>query len=96
MRISTKEIRKAVDILCQHMEDSGLSNIDIEAGYYWMVFPGEDRDFSKQPDPSELVVGDIVEDTERILKLIKNPEDVVGYDFINMASLFRNIGDTIV
>ena len=88
MKICTSELRAAMDALCQYLEATGRSELEIRRDFYWCV-PEE----AVPPDlPVELGVGSITEEWPTLKAIGMGTEDPFGYGFVWLAAVLREVG----
>ena len=90
MKIRTSEILAATKVLCEHVEACGCEEIEITVNSYWEI-PRE-QEYDTYDKPHEFMLGDLEDDWDEVIKMIKNPDEAVAYGFMWLASVLRAIG----
>ena len=94
MQINVSDLRIAAEKLLAHVEEAHGASIEIDADFYWNIPEEERLDPYKQP--SELEVGQLVDDWDKIQKFARGQEDPVSYGLVWLSALLRTIGDKLV
>jgi hypothetical protein len=68
MVVTTSQLRAAMNVLCDHLEQAGYSQIQVPPRLYWSVPADEANDVHKKPE--ELEIHDLGDDWERATRVI--------------------------
>ncbi len=93
MRVTTEDLRKAIEMLLRHLDESGQSEFEIEEDFYWSV-PRKGRyDAYEQPG---LTVGQLTDDWARVLAIVNGRSEPLGYGLIWASAVLRAVGEKAV
>lgn len=92
--VSLEDIEKAVQLLLRHLKEQQITHAEIPEDYYWDI-PDEDR-YEPAKTPTDLSLGQLSEDWERVQQILKGDAPPVGYALVWVASLLRKIGSSNV
>ena len=93
VRIKVDELIKITNLLLQDLKERGHSQIDLKESYYWDVV--KDERYNPQEDPTNLTLGDLVHDWERMEQIIEDPEMIVSRALVWLGSIYRGIGEEL-
>jgi hypothetical protein len=91
-RINVEDLRKSVNVLLDHILESGVESIDLEKQYYWQV--NAQNKYDMATEPVGLVVGDLWDDldfTEAVLT--KDRKEAVAYTLTEVAQVLAYLGE---
>jgi hypothetical protein len=94
MKIVVSEMRAAANLLFDHLESNGCSEIEVDTDYYWNV-PSE-KLYLVYEEPTELTVGQISEDLLNVKAVVEGRSPPVAYVFVWLASIIRFVGHRVV
>jgi hypothetical protein len=89
--ISTSELRKAANLLINHLEDMGIYNVKINEDFYWEV-PKESR-YDQYNQPVQLSIGQLSDDLNEINRLVSGNSPIVSYALVWLANVLRRVGE---
>ena len=89
MEIRVKDLLEIINILSNKIENSFDSTIEVKDEKYFWEIP-EDRIFDVFNDIPQLLIGDISEDWNELLRLKNNNETPISYD-IKRLSMFLQL-----
>lgn len=89
--IDIAHLRKSVDQIFAHIQDSGLSQIELTEQYYWLVDPG--KKYEMNSEPTDLVVGDLVSDLDAVNNLAPSTSDTLAYNLTLIGPLLIYVGE---
>ncbi|KKL16532.1 hypothetical protein LCGC14_2494630 [marine sediment metagenome] len=90
MKVTTREIMDIVSVLCQHLDNCGCSEVEIEETSYWSI--PKEYEYDAYSDPREHTLGDLQDDWDQLQRMAMNPDDAVGYGLVWLASVLRAVG----
>lgn len=93
MDIKISALRETLDILLNHVEQSGQSEISIAHDFYWNV--RSDALYDRYDEPANLDVGQLTEDWERLQKIRMSENPPVADGLVWLAAILRAVGDEI-
>jgi len=91
MKITTAELRRAVDRLLGEFETHGVTEWDIDADFYWDV-PSDAR-YQPYDTPKDLTVGQLTDDIERVKGIAAGTDVPVPPGLVWVASILRLAGE---
>ena len=91
MQISVTNLRNAVEKTLDHLEESGLTHIDIDEDFYWNIVIEQLYDPCKKP--TELDLGQLSDNIEEVEKISSGESEPVGYALVWIAAILRYIGE---
>ena len=94
MRIDVGELRRAANILLDHLEATGRGNIDIQNDYYWSIDP--EQRYNVYAQPTDLSVGQITDDWAEVRAIANGEKEAIGYGLTWLASVLRAAGEQTV
>lgn len=94
MRVSSQELKDAVIVLCKHLDESGVSPVEIPHSLYWSI--PKEQEYDPYNDPIELTLGDLEEDWSHIKNIVNGKDDPVAYAFVWLAAVLRAVGQNAV
>ena len=93
LTVSLDEIETAVHVLVQHLKQQAAQP-EISDDYYWEI--SEEERYDPTKSPTDLSLGQLSEDLERIQQILRGDAPPIGYALVWVASLLRRIGSTNV
>ena len=94
MRVTTDELRKAMEVLLKHLDDTGQFEFELEEDFYWSV-PQETR-YDVYTPPTELSVGQLTDDWVQLQGIIKGKSEPLGYGLVWASAVLRAVGEKAV
>lgn len=94
MKVSATELRRAVDLLLEHIEESGSPVVEIDEDFYWDV--PADRRYAPYQKPVELTMGQLSDDWSEIQKIVDGSRQPVGYALVWLSSILRRVGEKAI
>jgi hypothetical protein len=91
MIVRISELRQIFDVLMTYCEKDGISELEIEADYYWNI-PTEERYDLDQP-PDDLDVGQLSHDWERLTAISSGEMPPVDFALGWFGDVLRAVGD---
>lgn len=91
MKISTQEIRNALELILKEYESSGASEWVIEDDFYWDV-PTEAR-YQPYAKPEDLGVGQLSDDMEKLRAISAGDDSPVPLGLVWLAAVLRVAGE---
>lgn len=91
MRITTEELRRALDLLLSELEANGASEWVIEQAFYRDV-PSEERSDSHE-SPPQLGMGQLDADVERVKGIASGSADPLPPGLVSVARILRLAGE---
>jgi hypothetical protein len=96
MKIQLSELRQATNVLFDHLERTGRTEIEVTEDFYWSI--PEKRLYSvySPPPESELTMGQLSDDWNELTKIASGKSPPLAYALVWLASLLRFIGTKLV
>ena len=88
--IDIRKLKESIDVLLDHIIDSGVERLDIETQYYWQVEESREYDFQRQPEG--YAVGDFYEDMAPMEQVLSSKENVLAYTLTELAPIVAYVG----
>lgn len=93
MKISTDALLKAMNILSQHLAESGVKEVDLPQVAYWAI--PKKYEYDAYTEPAEHTLGSLEDDWSELSKVVENPERAVGYGFVWLGAILRAVGQSV-
>jgi len=90
MKITTEELRQAVNLVLAHLEESGQREFEVEEDFYWNI--PEAELYNPYNEPSNLDLGQLSDDIKEIRKILTGESPCVGDALVWIAALMRRLG----
>lgn len=90
LKSSVSDLRTACETLLSYLQELGYEEIEIAHDFYWDVLPEESFDMDRKP--TELAVGSIADDLEKVDRVISNSNDVYLPGVFALAAVLRALG----
>lgn len=91
MRVSTDELRQAMEVLLRHLEETGQKEFQIDEDFYWSV-PKEAL-YDQYEPPGELSIGQLTSDWDEVKEILERRKEPIGYALVWLSSVLRAIGE---
>lgn len=91
MRITTEELRKAMEALLSHLERSGHATVDLDQDYYWSITP--EQRYDPYSEPKQLSIGQLTDDWAEVNAVAQGEKEPVGFALVWLASILRAVGE---
>jgi hypothetical protein len=94
LKIPIAKLREAADKLFTHLEDQGISSVELDVDYYWTI--PSDQLYDPYQQPTEFGLGQLSDDWSEMEKIINNTREPISYCFVWLATILRAIGEKLV
>jgi hypothetical protein len=94
MKIRIADLRVVSNLLFDHLERSGHSEIELDKDYYWSI-SNEDL-YDPFNEPKRIYLGQLYEDYESLKDLLSGRDEPVAFGLVWLSSLLRYIGEKIM
>ncbi len=95
VNITVSELRRAANVLFDHLEASGQGEIELTEDYYRNI--PNDRLYARDAPPAEsLELGQLPSDWEELLPVGRDQEPVPSHDLVQLAALLRFVGSKVL
>lgn len=88
--LDVRKLKESIDVIFDHIIDSGIDQIIIENQYYWQVEESQEYDF--QNEPEGYAVGDLFDDLATVDRVLMNKESAVSYTLTELAPIVAYVG----
>jgi hypothetical protein len=92
-KIEIEELRKAVNLLLDHLRDGGIRQVELGKDCYWEL--DAERLYDVTNDPTDFSIGSLFDDLESVQKLASGQREPVVLLLLKVAPLLRYLGDTV-
>ena len=89
--IDLVKLKESLNVLLDHVIDSGISSIALEQQYYWQV-DAKDR-FDLKKKPADLVVGDLFDELDFVERVLLKKQSTVAYTLTELAPILEYVGE---
>lgn len=91
MRIKIADLRRAADLLIQHLSESGVESIELEDDLYWDL-PTSIR-YDVHADVPGAETGRIGDDWREVQGMLEGRQAPIGYGLVWLAAVLRRVGE---
>lgn len=88
--IDIRKLKESIDVLLEHIIDSGVERLEIETQYYLQVEESRECDFRRQPEG--YAVGNFYEDVAMMEQVLSNREHMLAYTLTQLAPIMAYVG----
>ncbi|MGZ3457027.1 MAG: hypothetical protein ACXU86_00830 [Archangium sp.] len=101
MRIQLSDLRRAADVLFDHLERTGrteieITEIEITEDFYWSIPEKHLYSVYAPPPESDLTMGQLSDDWNELTKIASGKSPPLVYALVGLSSLLRFIGTKLV
>lgn len=94
MKVRVSELRRATNLLFDHLEASGQDEITVESGYYWNI-PTEAL-YAVYEEPSDFTMGQLSDDLNEVRHLLTGTKPPIAHALVWVSALLRYVGEKVV
>jgi hypothetical protein len=94
IQVPLEDLAKAFQLIAKHIQTTKGRSIEISQDYYWEIAESELYDPTK--DPSDLSLGQLSHDWERLQQLLAGEAPPIGYAMVWLAAVLRAVGQNLV
>lgn len=91
MKITTQEIKHALQLLLDEFESHGASEWEIDEDFYWNVPP--DARYDPYNKPLELTLGQLSEDVREVRSIARGDKPSVPLGLVWLSTILRLAGE---
>ena len=91
MKITTSELEKIINTICEHLVSIGIKEIEIDQDYYWDIDKEVLYDPSQKPNTLEL--GQLSYDVEILKNVLNGKHAPIGWHFVPLSAVLRYAGE---
>lgn len=95
MKVRVDELRKIVEQLFTHLEETGREEFDLDKDYYWSIPKKTLYDPTKDVH-EKLDMGQLSEDWSRIEETLSGESPPIAHALVWVASILRCLGEDAV
>lgn len=92
-KIQIEELRRAVNILLDHLRDGGIREVKLCQDYYWEC--DAERLYDVSNNPTDFSIGSLFDDLESVQKLASGQHEALVLLLLKVAPLLRYLGDAV-
>ncbi len=91
MKVSTSELQRLFNTICDHLVSAGVKEIEIDKDYYWDI----DKEILYNPNnkPNNLELGQLSFDVETLKNVLEGKQAPIGWHFVPLSAVLRYIGE---
>lgn len=93
MKVNIADLRKLSEILLNHLEAGGHSQVEIAEEYYWYV-PTKER-YQPYVEPKGLTLGQLTDDWAELQKILGGQSEPIDYGLVWLSTILRVIGEKV-
>jgi hypothetical protein len=94
LKIDIVQLRKACDILWEHLRALDIDSVNIPHDYYWSV--SRQDVYRLDSKPAALVVGQLTDDWQDVQQILEPDRDAIALDFVKVSAILCAVGEEIV
>ncbi len=94
MKVTVAELREVANMLFDHLERTGHTEITVDADFYWSI-PKEQL-YSVHQEPSGLTIGQLSDDYHELSRIRAAAALPTAYGLVWLSTLLRYIGARVV
>lgn len=92
MEVSTRDLREILDKVLDHVEEGGITHLNVERDFYWSI-PAESR-YDSYATPEDLTVGQLSEDWQNLQAILDGRRDALRYALVWLGRILEAVGET--
>lgn len=94
LEVSLTELRRAVDLLLNHLEAvADGDTVRLDEDYFWSI--PQDALYDVNRTPAELTVGQLSWSWQHLTDLLADPDQAIGNHLVWLAEVLRAIGQKV-
>jgi hypothetical protein len=94
VRIPVEDLRRAADILLDHLESTVGGVVELDRDMFWAVPP--DALYDVYQEPGELTIGQLTESRDNIARVLEDQDSALSYGLVWLADVLRAVGHEVV
>jgi hypothetical protein len=94
MKITTAELRRITEKHLRHLEETGVTSVEVEHDFYWSI-PSQQL-YNTEAEPSDLEVGQLVDDLEELRLVDRGEKEPIGYGLVWLGAVLRAVGEKVI
>jgi hypothetical protein len=96
LKIPLGHLRQAANVLFDHLEQTGRTEIDVTEDFYWSIPEKHLYSVYTAPPETELTMGQLSDDWAELTKIASGQRPPAAYALVWLSSLLRFIGARLV
>lgn len=96
MKIRLSELRQATNVLFDHLEQTGRTELELTEDFYWNISEKSLYSVYAPPSKSDLTMGQLSDDWNELTKIASGKSPPLAYGLVWLSSLLRFIGTKLV
>ncbi len=93
MNVNVSDLKCAANLLFQHLEATGHTQLSFNIDYYWSI-PTE-HVYNVYEEPHDLTIGQISDDLSELMRIVEGDSEPNVYALAWLASILRAAADTM-
>jgi hypothetical protein len=94
VRVPVALLRRASEVLLDHLESVEGDVILIDKDYFWAIVP--EQLYNAYAEPSTFTIGQLSECVENLERQVEDPSQSISFALVWLADLLRSAGQTVV
>lgn len=94
MKLRIAELRQAANALFDHIERSGIDEIEVDQDYYWSI--PDEKLHAIYEEPTGFTAGQLSDDLQELRRMNSGERPPMAYALVWLSSLLRFAGTRIV
>ena len=94
VRVPVSLLRRASELLLEHLEDVEGAAILLDKDYFWSIVP--EQLYDVYTEPITFSVGQLSECVDNLERLVADPAQSTSFALVWLADLLRSAGQTVV
>jgi hypothetical protein len=96
VKIQLAELRQAINVLFDHLERTGRTEIEVTEDFYWNIPEKHLYSVYAPPPESDLTIGQLSDDWNELTKIASSKSPPLAYALVWLSSILRYIGAKLV
>lgn len=92
--IQVNNLRQAVSVLLDHLEESTGGTLTLDAEYFWSI--AKDELYDPYETPHTLTTGQLSESWENLQNIGNSPEMAINYALVWLSDVVKAVGYQVV
>jgi hypothetical protein len=93
VRVPVALLRRASELLLDHLESVEGDAVLVDKDYYWAIAP--EQLYDAYTEPSAFTVGQLSECLENLEQIVEDPSRSTSFALVWLADLLRSAGQTV-
>ncbi|NTW40619.1 MAG: hypothetical protein HGA44_12155 [Cellulomonadaceae bacterium] len=93
-RVPVALLRRASDLLLNHLESVAGESVVVDADFFWSI--GPEQTFDAFVEPSSFTVGQLSECLEHLERIVDDPSRATSFALVWLSDLLRGAGQAVI